>query len=350
MNINRVLKFFSLSSVPSKVVAATAIASYGAIILGAMAQWPMWALAVMTALMWLPVLAIELTWAYRNYGWLAFFYLIFISQLGHFGEHLVQMYQIHVLGLPAKMSHGVIGPLDIEWVHVIFNTWVLFGAIVLLTRYPKNKWLWITLIAATWHEIEHLYIITYYIQTGIPGNPGLLSRGGAILGGFNIARPDMHMFYNILETVPLVVAFFVQIRSTYNEWLAKALPDVEKNILIDLSRKLETKTVSAGEMIIEQGSAADKFYIVTKGEYVITHLNAAGEEMEITRRGPGDYFGEIGLLSNRPRTASVKALSAGELLALNREMFASIVNNSEPTAERLTSIAEKQLAELSALG
>jgi len=256
------------------------------------------------------------------------------------------MYQIHILGMQASQSHGLIGPLDIEWVHVVFNTWVLFGAIVLLTKYRKSPWLWITLVAAVWHEIEHLYIITYYIQTGIPGNPGLLSKGGALLGGFNITRPNMHFIYNVIETFPLVVAFLIEVSRTYNEWLAKALPEVEKKLLVKATEKLETIPVKAGEAVVRQGEAADRFYVITRGEFRITVRGQNGEEVEVSRRSPGEFFGEIGLLSNSPRTANVIAVTDGEVIALGRETFASIVDNSQATAAQLSEAARERLARL----
>jgi hypothetical protein len=51
--------------------------------------------------------------------------VLVVTQTGHVFEHVAQMVQIHVLGLTGGSARGVFGALDIEWVHFIFNTWVI---------------------------------------------------------------------------------------------------------------------------------------------------------------------------------------------------------------------------------
>src|SRR5439155_1063670 len=65
---------------------------------------------------------------------------------------------------------------------------------------------------AGWHFIEHSVMIARYLETGIPGSPGLLSSGGLLFGGLPIPRPDLHFLYNVVETVPLLVAWVVELR------------------------------------------------------------------------------------------------------------------------------------------
>jgi hypothetical protein len=148
----------------------------------------------------------------RVYQWLALFYVLVVTQTGHFLEHVVQMIQIHVLALTGPDARGIFGTLDIEWVHFVWNTWVLVAVAVLLFRYPDNKWLWVAAIFSTWHAIEHAYIFSVYLSTGVSGTPGLFAQGGAIGDGLPFTRPDLHFFYNLIETVPLVTAFFLQAR------------------------------------------------------------------------------------------------------------------------------------------
>jgi hypothetical protein len=148
----------------------------------------------------------------RAYQWLALFYVLVVTQTGHFLEHAAQMIQIHILALTGPDARGIFGTLDIEWVHFVWNTWVLVAVAVLLLRYRGNKWLWVAAIFSTWHAIEHAYIFSVYLSTGLSGTPGLLAQGGAIGGGLPFTRPDLHFFYNLIETVPLITAFFLQAR------------------------------------------------------------------------------------------------------------------------------------------
>jgi hypothetical protein len=82
--------------------------------------------------------------------------------------------------------------------------------LVLLGHFRVNRWLWLALLLGGWHEVEHAAIFWVYLTTGVSGTPGLLSQGGAIAGGLPVSRPDLHFFYNLIETIPLLVAFLAQ--------------------------------------------------------------------------------------------------------------------------------------------
>jgi hypothetical protein len=140
------------------------------------------------------------------------FYLLVVTQGGHVLEHLAQMVQLHLLGLSGSSARGVFGALDLEWVHFAWNTWVLLAIVLLLRSFPANGWLRLTALLAAWHELEHGYILAVYMATGAVGTPGLLGQGGVLAGGLPVARPDLHFLYNLVETVPLVMAFLHQAR------------------------------------------------------------------------------------------------------------------------------------------
>ena len=139
--------------------------------------------------------------------WLALFYVLTATQGGHLLEHVAQMVQIHALGLRGPDAHGIVGVLDLELVHLTWNTWVMGAVLALLWRYRSNRWLWVTALFATWHELEHVAIMSVYLSSGVVGSPGLLATGGAIGGGLLVSRPDLHFVYNLAETTPLVLAF-----------------------------------------------------------------------------------------------------------------------------------------------
>jgi len=107
----------------------------------------------------------------------------------HLFEHVAQMVQIHVLGLSGASAQGLVGQLNIEWVHFIWNGWVLAALLVLLSRFRNNRWLVATALLAGWHLAEHLVIMATYLTSGVVGSPGLLSAGGLINGGLPLARP-----------------------------------------------------------------------------------------------------------------------------------------------------------------
>lgn len=136
-----------------------------------------------------------------------FFALLLVAQAGHLIEHLVQLVQLYAWGIPKQHAHGIVGALDIEWVHFIWNLLVLAVVILIAYWFRSNPWVMLALILASWHQIEHIYILITYLTTGVSGSPGLLSRGGIIGGGLALPRPILHFVYNFVEMVPLVIAF-----------------------------------------------------------------------------------------------------------------------------------------------
>jgi hypothetical protein len=186
--------------------------SLGGLAFATLEGWPLWAKGLAVVVPWLPVFFGDLMWIYQRYRWLALFYAVVVTQGGHCVEHISQMVQIHVLGLSGPAASGIFGAFDVEWVHFVWNTYVILAVGLLLTRYGDNRWLWLTAVLAGWHEIEHAYIFSVYLQTGLSGTPGLLSQGGALWGGLPITRPDLHFLYNAIESAPLFMAFFKQVQ------------------------------------------------------------------------------------------------------------------------------------------
>ena len=101
-----------------------------------------------------------------------------------------------------------------------------------------------------------------------------------------------------------------------------------------IARELVTVPVSADDVVIRQGDPADRFYLVSDGRLRVTQVGD-GEETELRELGPGDVFGEIGLLRRVPRTASVTALTSGTLLALDGPAFAELVGAGPGLSTRL---------------
>jgi hypothetical protein len=193
------------------MLVTSALVSAG-LVLATPRSWPVWVTAIVALIPWLPAFVAGARWNYRRHHWLVLFYVLVVSQSGHFLEHVAQMVQLHTLHLTGTAARGVFGALDIEWVHFLWNLWVLVAAAVLLVRFRDNPWLWFTALFAAWHGLEHTYILWVYLTTGVIGTPGWLSLGGAVRGGLPLQRADLHFIYNLIETVPLLIAFVWQLR------------------------------------------------------------------------------------------------------------------------------------------
>lgn len=201
----------SLHRVPLFSVILTCIISLGLMYTLAL-SWTMWLVALLIALAWLPIFLLKTISLYREYRWFALFFVLVVTQGAHLLEHFVQVLQIHVLGTSIARANGIIGIFNTEWIHFVWNIWVLVFVILFLFLFRRNPWLKVLLIASTWHAIEHCYILYEYLRTGVNGLPGLLAQGGAIAGGLPIIRPDLHFLYNLVEEVLLVIAYLHQLR------------------------------------------------------------------------------------------------------------------------------------------
>ena len=92
-------------------------------------------------------------------------------------------------------------------------------------------------------------------------------------------------------------------------------------------RRATLRDVKAGTTIIRQGDAADFFYVVNSGRVEVTQTDASGASHLLRQMGPAEFFGEIGLLSRVPRTATVIALTDCTLVALDGAAFLELVES-----------------------
>ena len=102
------------------------------------------------------------------------------------------------------------------------------------------------------------------------------------------------------------------------------------------ARALDPAPVTAGQVVIRQGEPADRFYVIAEGSVRVTQVpDAGGVEVELRTLGPGDVFGEIGILRRSPRTATVTATTDGLLLALDAGEFLELVGSGPGLSSRL---------------
>jgi ATP-binding cassette subfamily B protein len=100
--------------------------------------------------------------------------------------------------------------------------------------------------------------------------------------------------------------------------------------------------VDEGREIVREGDAGDRFYMVARGKVEITKTNEDGSQRRVTVLENGDYFGEIALLENRPRTASVRALQATTLLVLHRARLLELMQRLPELRTTLVAEADKR--------
>jgi MFS family permease len=102
------------------------------------------------------------------------------------------------------------------------------------------------------------------------------------------------------------------------------------------ARQLVEVPVEAGSAIVRQGDAANRFYLIGEGSMAVTQVpDEGGVEVHLRDLGPGDVFGEIGLLRRSARTATVTATTPATLLALEADAFLDLVGSGPGLSTRL---------------
>jgi hypothetical protein len=105
-----------------------------------------------------------------------------------------------------------------------------------------------------------------------------------------------------------------------------------------LAASLVREPAAAGSEITRQGDVGDRFYLVDGGE-----LEVSSDGQVVSTLGQGDYFGEIALLRDVPRTATVTAKTDAVLLALERDEFVSAVTGHPASLEAADAVVAARL-------
>ncbi len=111
--------------------------------------------------------------------------------------------------------------------------------------------------------------------------------------------------------------------------------------LESVAAQLVPVDAAPGTAVVRQGEPGDRFYVVEDGEL---EVSARGERLRTL--GPGDHFGEIALLRDVPRTATVTASQPTKLLALDRDAFIGVVTGHPESAQAADAVVATRLGSL----
>jgi peroxiredoxin (alkyl hydroperoxide reductase subunit C) len=129
-----------------------------------------------------------------------------------------------------------------------------------------------------------------------------------------------------------------------DDWLAKVFPDLIGPELDSLEESAERLSIAPGETILAEGDPADRFFVITKGEVAISRRGSAGKEIKLARLGTGQFFGEVGILAETRRTATVRAIDDVELLALSWQEFQDTLERSDRADRNFSEIVKERVA------
>ena len=325
---------FQVQRLPLRVVIITALLSYGLQIGAIIQAQPIYVIVGLTLLPWILVFAFEYVWKYEHFGFFAFLMAFVLLQLGHLSEHTVQIVQLTLTHGNLAKSHGVFGQLDLETVHVVWDSAVWVGLAICLYKFSHNRWLYVAFLFASAHEVEHLYLYyvynfdkAFYFSGGLAGVMGF---GGVI--GSPLYRPYLHFFYNFLVVTPMLIAFVRQTTHAYDQYLARALPHLSETELVATSNRLQRVIARPGEVIVTEGEPSDRFYIVTEGEVELLIMSDDGWERQVDKLGPSRFFGELGILTGK-NPATARATKHTEMIALDAHSFTELMKQDAVVRE-----------------
>ncbi len=145
----------------------------------------------------------------------------------------------------------------------------------------------------------------------------------------------------VLPAFPRLLALNTTLAEPEGLALLRDLPlfaPVEAKALGFMAQRLVRVEVPAGEVLIREGEDGDRFYVIESGA-----LTATFEGEVLRQMGPGDPFGEIALLRDVPRTATVTADEESVLLALDREPFLEAVTGNSEVNSRADDLIAKRI-------
>jgi uncharacterized membrane protein len=127
--------------------------------------------------------------------------------------------------------------------------------------------------------------------------------------------------------------------------LLKQVPlfsQMDNDELTSLHSIMQLEHFTAGQGIIHESEAGDEFYVLVSGQVQVLVLDATGAEVLVEDIGPGGFFGELSMLTDEPRAATVKAVDEVDTLTLDRqEFFNFLMTHAHASIDVLTVLSHR---------
>lgn len=114
--------------------------------------------------------------------------------------------------------------------------------------------------------------------------------------------------------------------------IPRAFPGIKPAEVEELISNSQIKSYPAGTVLCEENAVEHTFYMILQGEFEVTKLLDNTEKRLLKMLGPGDFFGEMALIHNAPRAATVAAMTDAVVLELNKEGFDRVLQRSSSVA------------------
>lgn len=114
----------------------------------------------------------------------------------------------------------------------------------------------------------------------------------------------------------------------------------------DLAARLVERRFTSGQIIFHMGDPAGLLYIITHGKIKIAYASSDGQEAVLAILGAGDFFGELALLDDSPRSASAESLESTTTLTLHRDEFLGFIDSNPAFARQVLNVLARRIRHL----
>jgi hypothetical protein len=125
--------------------------------------------------------------------------------------------------------------------------------------------------------------------------------------------------------------------------------DLQAGAVEAISEALEVESHDAGTVLITEGEAGDKFYLLADGAVEASMRGSRGQKVSIAVLGAGEIFGEAALLFDEPRSATVTVLRPSTFLTLTRAQFEALMADQSDLRAAMQAVAERRLRQRAAV-
>jgi len=120
---------------------------------------------------------------------------------------------------------------------------------------------------------------------------------------------------------------------------------LDEESLAVIANRFLTRREPADHLLVRQGEPGDRFYVIVNGNVEVTRAEPGGAERRLAVLGRGEVFGEIALIRNQPRNASVRTLTPCLLLTLDRPQFLELLETRPVLREYIERIADERIGQ-----
>jgi cAMP-dependent protein kinase regulator len=191
-------------------------------------------------------------------------------------------------------------------------------------------------------------------------------RGGEFFGEFSLltgcdrqasvaAKGDLELLEITMRDFDTIANRHPRIWSILEDYLRKRMVDLvlskssefrslQREDRERLAEHLTLRRVSMDEVVMEEQTPGEDMFFVKTGTLVVT-VKRGKDRVVIGELGPGDYFGEVAMLTGKPRTATVSSKSDCELFCLSRKAAAEVLRENRETLELIRQKMESRASE-----